>query len=417
MLNSATSAPAVIGRAQLAPLRVLCTEITPFRQLQARAEADLGFALEFEQHDFVTAQRIAATEPGRYDVYDQCFHNLDIVWHWRAIQPIDVSRIEAWSDVTDLTRTGSISAEARVGLGDAPVTRLFVQDDNSLSRVSSGRISMLPTVHNFDCFGVNELATGLDVDAEVSSWGELLDPRWHGRTAIVDEPAIGIFDLALAAQAKSGLRFVNMGNMSVAEIDMLIDHATEMVRSGHFAPFWRTIDEARALFEDKRAVIASMWSPAVIALKSRSVRIRQAVPVEGYRAWHGGLCLARHLEGDRLDRAYAYLNWFLSGWPGAVMARQGYYMSVPSRVREFLDPDEWDYWYEGRPAVRTLPNPSGHSAIRVGEVRSGGSYWTRAAHIAVWNTTMDEHNYLVRRWGELVDLARGGQGRAKRSGT
>jgi putative spermidine/putrescine transport system substrate-binding protein len=35
-------------------------------------------------------------------------------------------------------------------------------------------------------------------------------------------------------------------------------------------------------------------------------------------------------------------------------------------------------------------------------VRSGGSYWQRANCIAVWNTTMDEHNYLVRRWMQLV---------------
>ncbi len=30
--------------------------------------------------------------------------------------------------------------------------------------------------------------------------------------------------------------------------------------------------------------------------------------------------------GRALDVAYAYVNWWLSGWPGAVMARQGYSM-------------------------------------------------------------------------------------------
>lgn len=146
------------GGDDASPLRILCTEITPYRQLQARAEADLGFPLEFEQHDFVTAQRIAATEPHRYDIYDQCFHNLDIVWFWRAIQPIDIARIDAWDDLTDLTKKGSLSSGNQVGMGDAPVSRLFVQEDNSLSSQPSGLISMLPTVHNFDCFGVNEAA-------------------------------------------------------------------------------------------------------------------------------------------------------------------------------------------------------------------------------------------------------------------
>ncbi len=409
--------PALARGTKPKPLRILCTEITPFQQLQHQAESDLGFPLVFEQHDFVTAQRIAATEPERYDIYDQCFHNLDIVWHWRAIQPIEIARIEAWGEMTDLTKTGSIATDGRVGLGDAPVSRLFVQEDNSLSSSPTGRISMLPTVHNFDCFGINEVVTGLDVDTEVSSWGELLNPRWHQRVSIVDEPAIGVFDLALAARAHDGMRFRDMGNMSVAEIDMLIDHGLDLVRSGHFAPFWRTTTEARDLFESGRVVIASMWSPAVIALKSRAVRIRQAVPSEGYRAWHGGLCIAAHLDGEGLDHAYAYLNWFLAGWPGAVMARQGYYMSVPSRVKAHLDPDEWDYWYKGAPAARALPDPSGTPAIQPGEMRSGGSYWTRAAHIAIWNTTMDEHNYLVRRWGDLVTSAAAGTGSARRTGS
>ena len=38
-----------------------------------------------------------------------------------------------------------------------------------------------------------------------------------------------------------------------------------------------------------------------------------------------------------------------------------------------------------------------------GAVRPGGSYWHRADHIAVWNTTMDEYNYLARRWSQFAD--------------
>lgn len=396
------------------PLRILCTEITPYNQLQARAEEDLGFPLEFEQHDFVTAQRIAATEPHRYDIYDQCFHNLDIVWFWRAIQPIEIDRIAAWDDLTDLTKKGSLSSGNQVGKGDAPVSRLFVQEDNSLSAQPSGLISMLPTVHNFDCFGVNEAVTGVNVDTDVTSWGELLNSRWRHTVSIVDEPAIGVFDLALAAQAVGALAFKDVGNMSTTEIDNLIDYALERCHEGHFAPFWRTTQEVSDMMLRGDVLIASMWSPAAVSLKSRDVRIRQAVPAEGYRAWHGGLCLAHHLTGHRLDRGYAYLNWFLSGWPGAVMARQGYYMSAINPVRDHLDEDEWDYWYEGKPARRPLPDPTGAPAIREGEQRSGGSYWRRAARIAVWNTTMDEHNYLVRRWSELTEAAGQKTARSKR---
>jgi putative spermidine/putrescine transport system substrate-binding protein len=42
------------------PLRILCTEILPWRLLKEQAEADLGFPIEFQEQDFITAQRTAA---------------------------------------------------------------------------------------------------------------------------------------------------------------------------------------------------------------------------------------------------------------------------------------------------------------------------------------------------------------------
>jgi putative spermidine/putrescine transport system substrate-binding protein len=145
-----------------------------------------------------------------------------------------------------------------------------------------------------------------------------------------------------------------------------------------------------------------MWSPGVTALRRRGIPVQEAVPQEGYRAWHGGLCLSRRVSGAMIDVAYEYLNWWLSGWPGAVIARQGYYMSVPGRVQAHLTPAEWAYWYDGKPAETDLPGPDGKRTIAAGSIRSGGSYWQRASSIAVWNTTMDEHNYLARRWAHFV---------------
>ncbi|MBU2358212.1 MAG: extracellular solute-binding protein [Alphaproteobacteria bacterium] len=385
-----------------APLRILCTEILPWRLLKDQAEADLDFPIEFHEQDFVTAQRTAAMSPESYDVYDQCFHNLDIVWHWRAIQPIDVSRIETWDEMTGLARTIGVPGR---GVGDAPATRLYVQPDGTLSESPTGRISMLPTVHNFDSFAINQEVSTVDVDREVTSWSELLAPRWHGRVALVDEPAIGAFDLTMALVSAGRMTVRDLGNMTVEEIDEMARHATELVQSGHLAPFWRRAPEPVERFASGELTISSIWSPSVVTMKARGLKVRQAFPAEGYRAWHGGLCLARHLDGHRLDMAYAWLNWFLEGWAGANMARQGYYISVPDRIRAHLDPDEWDYWYGGKPAARDLPDPQGRTAIRAGEIRSGGSYRTRSNHIAVWNSTMDEHNFLVRRWTEIIALA------------
>jgi putative spermidine/putrescine transport system substrate-binding protein len=369
-------------------------------ELRRRTQEDLDIEIVFDQQDFLRAQRKAAVEPESYDIYDQCFHNLDIVWYWRAIQPIDTERITLWDEITDLTKTGRIDPNARIGHGDAPVTKLFVQPSRALGPRASRWISMLPTTHNFDSFAFRPDMVNGSLDS-MTSWGALLDERWHGQAALVDEPAIGIFDAALAAQSQGLMTFEYIGNMSTEEIDTLLDILHERRRNGYFQRFWRTAQEAADMMEQGIA-IQSMWSPGVTALNRRGVPVLEAVPKEGYRAWHGGLCLSNRLSGRMLDVAYEYLNWWLSGWPGAVAARQGYYMSVPERVREHLTPAEWAYWYEGLPAKTDLPGPDGATTVKAGSVRSGGSYWQRASSIAVWNTTMDEHNYLVRRWAQSV---------------
>lgn len=105
-------------------LRILGTAISLLEELRLGAERDLGMDIEFDNQDFMTAQHKAALEPMTYDIYDQCFHNLDIVWYWRAVQPIDIERITLWDEITDLTKTGRIGPNARIGQGDAPVTKL-----------------------------------------------------------------------------------------------------------------------------------------------------------------------------------------------------------------------------------------------------------------------------------------------------
>lgn len=395
---SAYPAPAVHAKGK-PRLRVLGTAISLLEQLRLRAEQDLGIEVVFDNNDFLTTQHKAAQGPEHYDIYDQCFHNLDIVWYWRAIQPIDLRRIALWDEITDLTKTGRLGPSAELGKGDAPVKKLFVQPDLSLGGRPTGQISMLPTTHNFDSFAYR--SDKMDCSS-VSSWASLLDERWSGRVALVDEPAIGIFDAALAAEAAGLMRFDTIGNLTTAEIDRLIAILVEKKKTGFFKGFWRTAEDAAALMAQGQSDIQSMWSTGITILTGQGMAVEQAVPAEGYRAWHGGLCLSRNLDGRMLDVAYDYLNWWISGWPGAVVARQGYYMSTPERSRAHLTKAEWDYWYGGLPAATDLPGPDGAIRIKAGQRRSGGDYWQRANRIAVWNTTMDEHNYLVRRWMQLV---------------
>lgn len=382
-------------------LRVRGTDVTLLEQVRELAVADLGFDIEYESLDFLTCQHRAAMDPENYDIYEQCFHNLDIVWYWGALQPIDTSRIKLWDRVGNLAKTGGISKYTSHGHGDAPVRKLYVQPDGTLGQQPMPKISMLPTAHNVDSFGFDRRLFG-DEGPEGSSWAWLLDRRARGRIALVDEPAIGIFDAALAAEANGDLTFENIGNMTVDEIDSLMALLDTLRQQGFFVGSWLSPDQAEALVRSDRVSVQSMWSPSYGNLGQMSGTFCESVPREGYRAWHGGISLARHLSGSKLDMAYDYLNWWLTGPAGAIMARQGHYMTNAEGLREYLSPEEWGYWYDGDIARCDLKGPDGQTVVRTGQRRPGGAYRERVSRIALWNTVMDEYNYAARAWKRFI---------------
>ncbi|WP_277963570.1 extracellular solute-binding protein [Pseudomonas sp. RIT-To-2] len=383
-------------------LRVLGTSVTLLESIRQRAEQELGVRIVYQIHDVQQAQRIAVMQPDSYDLYDQWFHNVDLVWPARAIQPIDTRRLALWEEINDLPKRGRLNPDDRLATGSLPCDRLFVQHDGSLGKRATDLISMLPLTHNADSFAYRpqHLPAGLAMADE--SWAWLVDESWCGRIALQSDASIGALDAALAVQASGLARFDNIGNLALEEIDQLAKILIDKQRHGHFAAFWSDGQEAGELMLQPRIDIQSLWSPTLMQLHRAGIEYRLAVPREGYRAWFGGLSLSRCAQGRVRDAAYAYLNWWLAGWPGAVMARQGFYISNPLRARDHLSAAEWDYWYDGKPAREELMGSDGLPLIDAGACREGGSYAERMGHISVWNSVMDEHNYLVRRWADFL---------------
>ena len=216
-----------------------------------------------------------------------------------------------------------------MGAGDAPIRLLYVQNDGALGSKPSSQISFLPYVHNVDSFGYDSSVVPRGKAYETESWSWLLDERWAGKVAVVNAPTIGLFDLILAVRAKGLMKFKDIGNLTFKELDDLFQILNKYRRAGHFRGAWSSVPASVKMMERGEAVIESMFSPAVFDLHAKGIDCVYASPAEGYRAWHGVMCLSAKTEGDTKDAAYEYMNWWLSGWPGAFIARQGYYISNP----------------------------------------------------------------------------------------
>lgn len=383
-------------------LRILGTHVTLQEELRQRAMDDLGIELLFEAKGSAAVLQKASMNPDSFDLYEQWSNSINVLWRSNAIQSIDKSKITRWNEINSLTKTGKVTEKAKIGAGDAPYKLLHVQENGQLSNKESNELSFLPYVHNVDSFGYNTSVIEKGIEYETESWGWLLDPIYNGKVAVVNAPTIGLFDLALSAQARGLVTFKDIGAMTTIELDQLFDVLIEYKQQGHFSGFWTSVPESVRFMQSKRVVIESMFSPAVSSLNGKNVPVTFAAPKEGYRGWHGVMCLSAKTVGRTKDVAYEYMNWWLSGWPGAYIARQGYYISNPERSRSFLSIPEYDYWYRGLAATEALKGTDGKMSVRLGETRSGGSYERRFENVAVWNTVMPTYEYSLQKWYEFL---------------
>jgi len=398
---AASKAPYVFAK-KTPKIRVLGTHVTLQETLRKQAMADLGIEIDFEPKGSAAVLQKASISPQSFDLYEQWSNSINILWHSGSIQPIDTRRITRWSEVNNLSKTGRLIKDATIGAGDAPHKILYVQNDGELGMGETQNVSFLPYVHNVDSFGYNTNIIKPGIPYETESWGWLLDKDHTGKVAIVNAPTIGLFDLALAAQAKGFITFKDIGAITTKELDKLFNILIRMKNEGHFSGFWTSVPESVDFMASNRVVIESMFSPAVSALNGQGIPVTYAAPKEGYRAWHGVMCLSSNTQGREKDAAYEYMNWWLSGWPGAFIARQGYYISNPQRSKPHLQQEEWDYWYEGKPARIDLKGTDGKTSVTKGSIRTGGSYEERFSNVAVWNTVMPSYDYSLQKWYEFV---------------
>lgn len=235
---AASAFPGILSARHRKPtIRVVGTHVTLQEKIRQQAEKDLGINIEFYPGGSAEVLLKASTDPDSFDLYEQWSNSIKILWQARTVQSIDIKRLIHWDEVNGLTKTGRITPQARLGLGDAPYKLLYVQPDKKLGSNQSNAISFLPYVHNTDSFGYNSQVVKRGIPYETESWGWLLDRRFHGKVALVNAPTIGLFDLALAVQAQGEMTFQDMGNMTREEIDQLFEIVVAKKRLGHFRGF------------------------------------------------------------------------------------------------------------------------------------------------------------------------------------
>jgi len=381
-------------------LRQFGTGVSNLNDVANQVKQDLGFTLEMTALDSDSVAQRAATQPKSFDIADIEYWICKKVWPAGNLQPMDTAKIANYDKIVGIFRDGKLNADSVIAQGTAPHSVGFVEgpDGKAFADEETGWMTLIPTIYNADTLGIRPDLIGRPIE----SWAELLNPEFKGRASILDISSIGIMDAAMVAEATGQVQYGDKGNMTRDEIDKTIAMLIEAKRAGQFRAFWKSFDESVNLMASGEVVIQSMWSPAITAVRAKGIDCVYQPLKEGYRSWGGGIGLSRNLSGLELDAAYEYINWYLSGWVGGYLMRQGYYSAVPETSKDFMSENEWGYWFEGKPATGEIVSPTGQVIGAAGDVRDGGSFEERMGSVACWNAVMDENQYMVRKWNEFI---------------
>jgi putative spermidine/putrescine transport system substrate-binding protein len=382
-------------------LRYLGTAVNQSADIAKKVKEDTGITIEYVAVTTDDVTKRVITQPNSYDIVDTEYFSLKKLVPSGNMLAMDAKKIKLFDKITPVFTKGELPSGKKIGdQGTAPKKVMFLEGEKSTKFAKSPTewATLIPTVYNADTLGIRPDL----IKRPINSWAELLNPEFKGKAAILNIPSIGIMDAAMVIEASGKHTFADKGNMTKEEIDMTAKVLAEAKKSGQFRAFWTDFNESVNLMASGETVIQSMWSPAVTAVRSKGIPCTFQPLKEGYRSWASGFALSKGVTGKKAEWAYEFVNWFLSGWAGAYLNRQGYYSAVLETAKANMDADEWAYWMEGKPAAKDIKAPDGSLLEKAGATRDGGSYEERMGGVACWNSVMDENDYMVRKWNEFI---------------
>ncbi|EHR69752.1 spermidine/putrescine-binding periplasmic protein [Burkholderiales bacterium JOSHI_001] len=381
-------------------LRYLGTAVNQDKKIAEKFEADTGIKIQYVAVTTDDVTKRAVTAPNSFDLIDTEYFSLKKIIPTGNLLGIDTKRIKNADKITSLFTKGEVAGKKVGDQGTAPKKVMYLEkpDSKTFSAQPTQFMTLIPTVYNADTLGIRPDL----IKRPIESWKELLNPEFKGKAAILNIPSIGIMDAAMVVEAMGIYKYPDKGNMTKKEIDLTIKTLIEAKKAGQFRSLWKDFNESVNLMASGEVVIQSMWSPAVTAVRTKGIACTFQPLKEGYRAWAAGFGVPKTLQGKQLDAAYEFINWFLDGWAGAYLNRQGYYSAVLETAKAKMEAYEWAYWMEGKPAAMDIKSPNGDLLAKAGAVRDGGSYEQRMGGIACWNAIMDENVYMVQKWNEFV---------------
>ncbi len=210
---------------------------------EQQAEKDLGVKFNIQLMGTNAQVQKSITAPKSFDIGGLYNYQFQPIWPTGNFQPVDRLKIRAWKDFYPIFTKGKVLLTNRgctQGQGDAPYRMLYVDPNGStgLPKTKEAgpqnkqivqwwnqatnkpfggkpqpRWLLGPPAHfNMDSMGYD--GSVLNKAPGQVSWAELLNTKWKGRVAVLNDPAIAMDDLGNAVKALGLMKIKDLGNMT-----------------------------------------------------------------------------------------------------------------------------------------------------------------------------------------------------------
>ena len=211
-------------------LRQCGTGVSAINEIAEKCKADLGITLQMTALDSDAVVQRVVTQPNSFDIGDIEYWMIKKVFPANNLQAMDVKKIKYFDKIVPIFTTGKLKPDSVIAQGTAPSTVSFVEGAGSTKFAKSPTqwFTIVPTIYNADTLGIRPDLVGRKID----SWKDILDPKFKGKTSILNVPSIGIMDAAMICESAGIMKYGDKGNMTKAEIDKTIAFMIETKKAG-----------------------------------------------------------------------------------------------------------------------------------------------------------------------------------------
>ena len=179
-------------------LRQCGTGVSAINEIAEKCKADLGITLQMTALDSDAVVQRVVTQPNSFDIGDIEYWMIKKVFPANNLQAMDVKKIKYFDKIVPIFTTGKLKPDSVIAQGTAPSTVSFVEGAGS-TKFAKGQtqwFTIVPTIYNADTLGIRPDLVGRKID----SWKDILDPKFKGKTSILNIPSIGIMDAAMICE-------------------------------------------------------------------------------------------------------------------------------------------------------------------------------------------------------------------------